>query len=558
MKLFYSALLVFFFLFSSITTVKYGQEPDDALKRGSAIIPEAYDRSSLSWLLVYNRGDSHVSRIKQAFLNIMHSDKFFLNPLETDVLVFSGARTSDDKRIPEKKIQHNLKELNLSRQIISHWYSRTDDGFMDMERIHKRGLENATDADVLRYQSTARGNWALMDYGNRLIDKSYIITLDFTNIDRINTDTYEGYRCRVVASLFRVNLSEKDKEFIFESWVLEDDTEEEAQRKRELFETLDPPLKFVTQISTNASSTNYKEHTFLGQITPRKSTEELFADLVQRAYDNVLFELERDYEDFRVITPLYSERPLEAKIGKKEGLKVDQRFFVYEHRYNPKTQDITETRRGVIRATSDITDNRKIATGDMEPSRFYQVAGRRLREGYVLQQRNDYGIELELGASLGEIGGGTLGLNYSAGRMLGIRAFYLTGNIGINSKKYPDFPDPDIELDENVSFFRWDVGLAKGFHFFRNFEFRPYVAYGQEQATNDGFEPYDQISTHFLKGGADLALNITYFMQIVAGGNYYAILGYAFDEDDILDNKYTYYFAGREGVALFTGLRFKF
>ncbi len=554
------ALIVSVILFSGESL--QGQDPDDALKRGPSVIPEAYDRSSLSWVLVYSRGDSQLSRIRKHFSDIDHSDKFFLNPLENEVLEMRRGRTRGSNMISVEDIQNNLEELNVSRQIISHWYSRTDDGLMDMERIHQRGLENATDADVMRQQSTTRGNWALMDYGNRLIDKSYIVVLDFYSVDRVNTDNYEGYRAQIAASLFRVNLSEEDKERIYDAWVLEEDPEEEKQKKRELFETINPPLKYVTTINTTASSYNYKEHTVLGRITPTKSTDELFADLVQSGYDDVLFELEREYDDFNVITPLYSTRPLGAKIGKREGLKVDQRFFVYEHRYDPATQTIKEVRRGVIRATSDITDNRGVASGETKPSKFYQVAGRRLHEGYVIQQSNDYGIGIHFGYDFGgEIGGGSVGLDYAIGRSVGIRAFYVTANLGINSKKYPEFSpddpgDQEYLFDGNVAFLRWDIGLSKGMHFLRNFELRPYLTYGQEQASNDVLD--EDITAHFLKAGANLALNITYNFQIVAGYNFYAMIGNAYQDEDALDYKYNEIFDSREGGAQFVGLRFKF
>jgi len=551
--------ITFLFLLSCLVFFDFeikGQDPDDAHKRSGRVIPEAYDRSSISWVLVYNSGDSYTYRIKESYENITHTDKFFLNPLEEDVFEFKVGRSSEDSRISADVIDNRLKEKNISQQIISHWYNRTDEGFMDMERIHERGMVNATDADVIREQSTTRGNWALMDYGNRLIDRSYVVAIDFSNVSRVETDTYDGYRATVYASLFRVNLSEEDKELIYDAWVLEDDSEEEAIKKRELYEAIDPSLKYVTQISRIVISYNYQEDTFLGSITPEKSTEELFQDLVQDGYDDVLFELERDYEDFNVITPLYSTRPLEAKIGKKEGLSVDQRFFVYEHRYDPETQDVKEVRRGVIRATSNITDNREIATGDMDPSRFYQVAGRRLDEGYVMQQSNDYGIGINFGADIGGFGGGGLGVDFPIGRTIGIRAFHLTANLFFDSGDYAGLGSFDTGFDDRVSFLRWDVGFAKGLHFFRHFELRPNVGMGMEIANSDDLS--DEISTIFFKVGGNLAINITYYMQIVGGYNLYSSLGAFQDEDLIEDHSYSDIFDKREGESIYMGLRFKF
>ncbi|MDR4987762.1 MAG: hypothetical protein RG741_02845 [Bacteroidales bacterium] len=559
-----SILLIIFALFP-VFWVQFdavSQDADDALKVSrSSIIPEAYDRSSISLMLVYDRNDPYLPLLKNAFAGIVQSDKFFINPLDKPLMEFRGIRTADRKIIPYTNIRENLITNNYAREIISYWYNRTEEGLMDMERIHERGMENATDADVMRSQATVRGNWALMDYGNRLIEKSYIIALDFREVERFDTEYQEGFSVEVRASLFRIELSEQDKELIYDAWVLETDTKEEAARKKKLFEEISPEVTFVTQVLTTAISFNHKEHTFLGKITPKRSDEELINRLVQSAYDNILTELERSYDDFNVITPLYSVRPLAAKIGKKEGLRVDQRFFVYEHRYDRATQQIVETRRGVIRATGDITDNRGIATGDMRPSRFYQVSGRRLHEGFVLQQRNDYGLQLMLGGAAGDIGGISGELAYAIGRAINVPALYVSFSAAYQSKEYPDFDDDPTGTipvfgNENLEFIRLGGSLSKGLHFFRNFELRPAIGFTYEQAGNDEMD--DDITSLFLNGGASLAVNLGHSVQMVLAYNYFLNIGYASYAEEATDYKYTEIFPGREGGVPFLGLRFVF
>ena len=41
----------------------------------------------------------------------------------------------------------------------------------------------------------------------------------------------------------------------------------------------------------------------------------------------------------------------------------------------------------------------------MGTTKFYQTAGRRIRAGYLLQQRNDFGASLLVGYENGEVGG---------------------------------------------------------------------------------------------------------------------------------------------------------
>ncbi len=538
------------------------QQAEDALRRGgTTVIPEAYDRSSISLMLVYQNGDPFSSMLLKGFGEITQSDKFFINPLAEPIVRYSRVRNDKNRVIHQQHILKTFEEKDYAQEIVSFWYNRTEEGYMDMERIHERGIMNATVEEVMRNQVTTRGNWALMDYGNRLIEKSYIIVMDFTELKRVDTDTYAGFSGNVRTSLFRINLSEEDRGQIYDAWVLPEDSQEEAAAKRALFEEINPDIEYITSVYTGASAHNYKEHTFLGRITEKRSDEALIASLVQRAYDQTLTELERRYDDFNVITPLHSTRPLAARIGKKEGLKVDQRFFVYEHRYNPSTQEIVEHKRGVIRVGREITDNRDMASVDMEPSKFYQVSGRRLHEGYILQQNNDFGLNLRFDYSTAEMGGVTAELGASVGRFLGIPSFYLTGMAGFDGGSYDNFVQGGEIIypfeRKNLSFLKYGLGLAKGYHIIRNFELRPHFGVFFETARNEDVID-EEIQGMFLNAGGTLGIHVAHYMQLVIGYNQFISIGNASYGEDDTDYNYTDIFPGREGGAPFFGIRFIF
>ncbi len=540
------------------------QDADKGLKRfGSEVIPEAYDRSSISLILVYESGDRFSSMVKNGFGQITQSDKFFSNPLAQPIWRFNNVREAETNIIPYEVIKNSIIANESAGEIISYWYNRTDEGYMDMERIHERGMINATVEDVMRNQVTTRGNWALMDYGNRLIEKSYIIALDFFELKPVRRDSYSGFSGNVSASLFRINLSEEDKGNIYDSWVVESDSEAEMERKKGLFQEISPEVEYITSVSTLVTTRNYEKDTFLGAIISQRSDEELIMNMAQRVYENIITELEMNYDDFNVITPLYSSRPPAARIGKKEGVSVDQRFFVYEHTYDHESQDLVETRRGVIRAGKNIVDNRGMANVDMEPSHFYQVSGRRLHEGFVIQQRNDAGLQLRPGYSMAEMGRIHGELAYSIGRFLRIPSFYLTGILGFDSGAYPSFQpeaqgnDAFLFGGEELSFLMAGVGLAKGYYPFRNVEFRPHLGVVYEMASNEDVIS-EEISGIFLTGGASVGLYVRHFMQVVAGYNHYRAFGNALFGDDETEHKYADIFPGREEGAPFFGIRFSF
>ncbi len=535
------------------------QEREDKVRRdGVAIIPEAYDRSSISLMLVYQNGDSFSSMLLNAFRKINQSEKFFINPLSDPVLRFINVRHAETNVIHQQQILKQLNDNHYPREIISFCYNRKENGLMDMELIHERGLLNATVDEVMRNQVTTRGNWALMDYGNRLIEKSYIIAMDFKELIRVNTDSYSGFSGQFRVSLYRINLSEEERGQIYDAWVLPGDSREEAAAKQALFEQLNPELQYIKSVSGGSSAYNYKEHTFLGQITPSRSDEQLIASLVQRAYDQMLIELERNYADFNVVTPLYSVRPLTARIGKKEGLRVDQRFFIYEHRYDRATQEIVETRRGVIRAGSEISDNRGMVISEMEPSKFYQTSGRRLHEGFVLQQHNDFGMELRFDYSTAEMGGFTAELGASVGRFLGIPSFYLIGMVGFDAGSYDHLTfNGQTFSEEDFSFLKYGLSLAKGYHFVRNFEIRPHFGVFFETARNEDVID-EEIQGMYLNAGGSLGIHLAHYMQLVAGYNQFMSIGYASMGDEETEILYTDIFPGREGGSPFFGIRFIF
>ncbi len=565
---FKTLILVLMMLAPGLSNTMTAQNQSGTEKNEFSRIPDSYDRSSLSWIIIYDRTDPYINDLKAAYDKISHNNKFFVNDIETRFIELKTVRTGNTKVLPEKTVSNSLDELDVSQKIISFWYNRNEEGFMDMELIHQRGLQNATDADVLVKQTTTRGNMALMDYGNRLISKSYVVVLDFYSVKRVNDDDKEGYAAQYNAYLYKMNLPEGTKEMIYDSWATESDTEEEKWRKRNKFNDIEAPLELVTKISATNSEYNYDEDTFLGQLQETRTREQLFGDMMNSVYEDIIFKLEKEHTDFKVVTSLYAVKPPSAKIGRKEGLKTDQRFFVYEHRYNPKNGKIKEVRRGVIRAGADIVDNTGIASGETQPSKFYQVSGRRLEEGYTIQQRNDWGFGITVGQNTGgEMAGFNIGGDYSVGRFIEVPSFYLTANIAFenNISGYGVriiTSDIDYNGIEELSFFRFDVGIMKGYHFMRNFELNPYLAYGQESASIPGDDD-KSIYTNLIKTGAYLSLNITYFWEFIGGINFNMPFANAYEkigeEDAVeLDKKYNDFFPGRKGMSFYYGIRIRF
>ncbi len=545
--------LVITSLFISLTVCLFGQDAREGKK-----VPTTYDRSSLTVLFVDNQTANHWSEAKAKISKIVFSDKYNNNNLQTLLLSLN----SPSKMLGDAQgvIADNLNNINVAKQVVSKWYNRQPDGTMDMTIVHERGRFSATDADFLLAQTSKRGNAALEEFGNRLINLSYILVLDLQSIKTmaeakvVNT---KGWQANVMGYLYKVNFNDEVKYAFYDTWIYEDDTEEVKEQKRKAFDELDIPIEPVLQKSVTITSSQPESDTGLGLLFKPKSMEQLLEELLQKSYDEVVYRIEMDIEEFKVKTALYETRPLRAKIGLKEGLQTDTRFFVYEYVYNEKINEAEPKRRGVIRAASKskITDNRKVAAGDMGTSQFYQVQGRKLDQGFILQQQNDLGIEVSLGAELGQIGGGYGRVDLRLGRFIGIRSLFIYLEGGFDAGDYPSAP---LSGDESFTFLRFGGGVAKGMQLMRNLELRPYVGVGAEIASNDKNSGDDAPSAIYIKPGVNLALNLKHNFQLIGGVGAYAFVSDAESENGGEIGPWNSVFEDRSGPSVFIGIKFGF
>lgn len=514
-------------------------------------LPSDYQRNSVTVKFLEFSGDRHFSRAKPFVSAIQFSDKFDKHNLNDFFIRSSFRRDERQPSTDQRAALEELKRNDVARSVIAKWYNRKPDGAMDSELIHARGRFAATDSDFLQAATTRRGDVALQDMGNRLVENSYVLVFDMYGIQSMSeagSDDLNGWRANVTAHLFRVDFNQEIRNAFYDTWIHDDDSSDEKARKRSAFDDLEFPLVFVATVHETIRSTQTKR---LG----RKTDDQLMKELVQKAYDDVIFSLEREVDAFKVVTPLYFTRPLRAKIGLKEGLFADSRFYVYEHVYNSRTNKVAPVRRGVIRASSasKIHDNRHEAYGDMGTSVFYQVGGRRLREGYTLVQRNDLGLEITIGGEVGGLSGFYSRLDVRTGRFTGIRALFVYVDVGFDSAD-----NHSLDSSENFMLLRVSGGLAKGMRVGSAIELRPYMGFGLENASNDDFEDDDAIKAIFVKPGVNLALNITHNFQLVGGAGFYAFVTNGYNESESVDRPWDEIFPGRTGLSVLGGIKIGF
>jgi hypothetical protein len=281
-------------------------------------------------------------------------------------------------------------------------------------------------------------------------------------------------------------------------------------------------------------------------------------ELVNNMYENTTFQLDKSIEDFRVKVKVSKVHPTRAKIGKKEGLKVDQQYFVYQYKFDEAKGTVSPERQAVVRTTKNIVDNRTVATGSSPESSFYQTYGGTIQEGMILQQRLDFGISLMPGFETGGIGGMDLGLMFRTGPLTKVTALYILGDIGFGTG---DYITAFNTSSTKYNFLRYSIGVGKGFRFARIVELTPYVQYGIE-STKD--KTYEIISTSYIKLGAMLGFNIAHNISLFGQVNNYmpGSTTVKKTKDSSAESNFTgswdSYFTGRTGTSIMIGLRFEF
>jgi len=464
-----------------------------------------------------------------------------------------------------------INRSDLSRQVVAKWFERKPDGTLTMDLIGQRGLYNATNNDYITAAASQRQFGSLKDQGESLLKLSYLLFVNFSDIQykegkEPGTGDYSGM---ARGYLYKLNWNDSISANFYENlWIGEGDSESTKSAKKQLFDNTVFPFVFVRNVTSTVAQP------LVSLLANKKNDAEKRTALFSNLYENLMIELDTRVPDFQVRQNLISSKPIGATIGSKEGLYVDQRFFVFEN-VQKKNQELAKRRRAVIRAKR-VVDNEKVTEGTTAPSTFYQVAGGKIDHfGMFIEQKNDKGIAVTGALASGQMGGFNVSLAYNLSRSMsktmkiktiptGINFFV---DLGLDNGYYlASIPDYYYSEDlESFFFFRGSGGFSKDFYFLRNFHITPRIGYGVEytsiyaSGTNSDYpEGLTAMGDHVLVGGS-LSMNLMHNFQLTGGVNYYIPVGNLWLSSGSASlptpgYRWSYLFPGRKGMAAFAGI----
>lgn len=371
-----------------------------------------YRRSSIYSIMLKHQNQKFADTIANVFQLMPVPDKYNDHDLSVKVLSVLA------KEISPTEVESFLNKNGVASRLVSKWFNRDfTNGVCDVELIKERGLYDASEMDKAIALQTQRGKAMLEDAGEELIGNTFVLVNDIKYIDKGErsktwgsilkvmgavatvvtqndayadlgnnvgdiAESYKGFKVKIYTHLYQLIWDDETAQTFYEK-MYSDQPDPEKHQAMELYRDKFK-LKYVGSQLSDGSTTS-----FLGikEDEPRLMVRKA----CQRALDDNVANLQKNYEAFKVKVPLLSTAPLTAQIGKKEGITEKSRFEVLE--IQEKEGRTVYKRVGVIRPLPNlIWDNRFMAIEEKAEgaglgyTTFKKVSGSNFYPGMLIRE----------------------------------------------------------------------------------------------------------------------------------------------------------------------------
>ncbi len=387
----------------------------------------SYRRSSLYSILIRHPEKDFGKDIDTVFRMVPIPEKFDDHNLKIRAInaaVVSKNKNSDSQNIIDYTIDPFLQKNEIAKRLVSKWFNRKEgksgDGTFDINIIIERGLYNADFYDYQTAIRSIRGQSLLADAGEELIGQTFVMFNDIRYIDKEEetalmaagisfagaiasqftggltslaisygsaatshlTASIVGFRVSITSYLYRLNWSDSVAAVFYQDYYMDEPIMEKKNaynQEKNLFN-----LEYI------GSHTIVSSETTLRGVNTKN---DMIRKVCERAIDKNIAQLQKEYEVFRVKTPLFSIKPLTAKIGLKEDIDENSRFEVLEM-IEDENGRIRYKRVGIVKPVKGkIWDNRFMAEFEEEnegstrtETEFEVVSGSGFYPGMLLRE----------------------------------------------------------------------------------------------------------------------------------------------------------------------------
>lgn len=404
-----------------------------------------YRRNALTTMLVYHPEDEFGGEIYRAFDSLPIPDKYDDHSVGIRVIdnstitgvqrndtgyykaTYGHALTKEELRRNAQYTEELLNYNQMGKRMVAKWFGLQGDTPETMtfntELIQTRGQYNATDVDVTLALQTTRGLATLSDAGEELLHNTYILVNDITYVtaeqeaaaakatvsvigsifdaftggnsgrDLSNTvakiaDSFTGFKVKTHSYLYQLEWNDSIAAIFYQMHY----TDKPDPAKIQAF--LDD--KTTYRVRYVAHEYEFDKKSVLKGLYSRT---ELVRTICARSMDKNIVALAKQYEDFKVKTPVYAVLENDkghiegyaAKIGMKEGITESSKFQVVQRVIDPKTDKTTYKYIATVKPVKGkVWDNRynavlEEADGATLPyTTFKKVSGGEILPGMLL------------------------------------------------------------------------------------------------------------------------------------------------------------------------------
>lgn len=366
-----------------------------------------------------------------------------------------------DRKVEERFDDHTLNIASLkgndikpylgelSRAIVAKWFNRDGKGNFDTKLVASRGNYTAVDADVLESNAAAVNRVEML--GEKLLSRSYLLVW---SVPAAEEKTLEKggklYNAECSLQVYKLGWTKEVETNFYENYwsdsqnynaanVAKWDTATfpmelvyEKTFKKSSSDSKFDPMKMLSDLKTKAMSSFSKEPS---SVEPEEVDP--IQPISDKLYSHAYYLLDKNLDDFKVKTSVYSQYPIKGKLGKKESLEEGQRFFIYELRQDDNGNQ-TKKRMAVARVKT-AADNFKAAndgeTNEDDFSVFQQQGGKHVYESMLLERKPELGFSVAAGYSFSPGNKGFSGLEptlryrYGLSNIFGVTGILNTGTL---------------------------------------------------------------------------------------------------------------------------------
>ena len=352
----------------------------------------SYRRNSLATLLVYHPEDEFGPEIYKAFDSLPIPDKYDDHTIAgyriIDNSTIWGVQRKDSgyykatygHQLTAAELQKNaqftenlLNEKQLGKLMVAKWFglsgNSVDSATFNTELIQTRGQYNANDVDVALALQTTRGLASLSDAGEELLGQTFVLVNDITYVTAEQeaqaakvamgvigglldaftggssgrqlaqtagaiADSFTGFKVKTHSYLYQLEWNDSIAAIFYQFHY----TGKPDPAKIQAF--LDDKTTYRLKYVAHEYEFDKKS-----VLKGKYSRTELVRTICARSMDKNIVALAKQYEDFKVKTPVYKVLTNErgkiegyaAKIGMKEGIDEGSKFQVVQRIQDPET-----------------------------------------------------------------------------------------------------------------------------------------------------------------------------------------------------------------------------